>query len=139
MHPLSVGRVIARPFVGETRGDFKRTGNRRDFAIAPPEPTLLDRVVAAGGRTYAIGKIGDIFAHRGISTLIKAKDDMAPVRPHPRRARHGRATATSSSPTSSISTRSRATAATSPATPARSKPSTPACRSSSPACGPAIS
>ena len=52
---------------------------RRDLAIPPPEPTILDRVVAAGGRTHAIGKIGDIFAHRGISTLAKGKDDMALV------------------------------------------------------------
>ena len=77
VHPLRVGRVIARPFVGETAATFVRTPNRRDFAIAPPGPTLLDRVVAAGGRTHVIGKIGDIFAHRGISTEAKGKDDMA--------------------------------------------------------------
>ncbi len=79
VHPLRVGRVIARPFVGETPETFLRTPNRKDLAIPPPEPTLLDRVVAAGGRTHAIGKIGDIFAHRGISTLTKGKDDMALV------------------------------------------------------------
>jgi phosphopentomutase len=79
VHPLRVGRVIARPFVGETAASFTRTANRRDLAIPPPEPTLLDRVVAAGGRTHAVGKIGDIFAHRGISTLAKGKDDMALV------------------------------------------------------------
>jgi phosphopentomutase len=77
VHPMRVGRVIARPFVGETPDDFVRTANRKDLAIPPPEPTILDRVVAAGGRTHAIGKIGDIFAHRGISTLAKGKDDMA--------------------------------------------------------------
>jgi phosphopentomutase len=77
VHPLRVGRVIARPFVGETADTFARTANRRDYAIPPPEPTLLDRVVAAGGRTHAIGKIGDIFAHRGISTLTKGPHDMA--------------------------------------------------------------
>jgi phosphopentomutase len=77
VHPLRVGRVIARPFVGTTPDNFARTANRRDFAIPPPEPTLLDRVLAAGGRTHAIGKIGDIFAHRGVSTLAKGKDDMA--------------------------------------------------------------
>lgn len=75
VHPLRVGRVIARPFLGETPESFIRTANRRDFAIPPPEPTLLDRVVAAGGRTHAIGKIGDIFAHRGVSTLAKGKND----------------------------------------------------------------
>ena len=79
VHPLRVGRVIARPFTGETREDFARTANRKDLAIPPPEPTILDRVVAAGGRTHGIGKIGDIFAHRGISTLMKGKDDMALV------------------------------------------------------------
>ncbi len=79
VHPMRVGRVIARPFVGETSETFSRTPNRKDLAIAPPEPTLLDRVVAAGGRTHAIGKIGDIFAHRGVSTLAKGKDDMALV------------------------------------------------------------
>ncbi len=79
VHPLRVGRVIARPFVGETPETFLRTPNRKDLAIPPPEPTLLDRVVAAGGCTHAIGKIGDIFAHRGITTLVKGKDDMALV------------------------------------------------------------
>ncbi|MBP7241586.1 phosphopentomutase [Amaricoccus sp.] len=79
VHPMRVGRVIARPFVGESRESFVRTPNRRDLAIPPPEPTILDRVQAAGGRTHAIGKVGDIFAHRGISTLAKDKDDMALV------------------------------------------------------------
>ncbi|MFO1209225.1 MAG: phosphopentomutase [Amaricoccus sp.] len=77
VHPMRVGRVIARPFVGETVETFFRTPHRKDFAIPPPEPTILDRVVEAGGRTHAIGKIGDIFAHRGITTLAKGKDDMA--------------------------------------------------------------
>jgi phosphopentomutase len=77
VHPLRVGRVIARPFVGETPDTFFRTPHRRDLAIPPPEPTILDRVVAAGGRTHAIGKIGDIFAHRGITTEAKGNDDMA--------------------------------------------------------------
>jgi len=79
VHPMRVGRVIARPFLGETPDTFIRTPNRRDLAIPPPEDTLLDRVVAAGGRTHAIGKIGDIFAHRGISALAKGHDDMALV------------------------------------------------------------
>ncbi len=77
-HPMMVGRVIARPFLGAP-GSFRRTPNRRDYAIAPPEPTICDRVVAAGGRTLAVGKIGDIFAHRGISEVFKGKDDMALV------------------------------------------------------------
>jgi phosphopentomutase len=75
--PLKIGRVIARPFVGETRATFKRTPNRRDFAVPPPEPTLLDRLTARGSRVLADGKIGDIFAHRGISDVRKAPNNMA--------------------------------------------------------------
>ncbi|HEU0223018.1 MAG TPA: phosphopentomutase, partial [Paracoccaceae bacterium] len=77
VHPMRVGRVIARPFTGRSRADFARTANRKDFALAPPEPTLCDRVVAAGGRTIGIGKIGDIFAGQGISEVRKGRDDMA--------------------------------------------------------------
>ncbi|WP_172122399.1 MULTISPECIES: phosphopentomutase [unclassified Devosia] len=69
--PLQIGRVIARPFVGEDRGSFKRTGNRRDFAIAPPEPTLLDRNAEAGNAVYAIGKISDIYAGHGVTHKLK--------------------------------------------------------------------
>ncbi|MCP3056994.1 phosphopentomutase [Aurantimonas marianensis] len=69
--PLNIGRVIARPFVGETAQDFRRTANRRDYSVPPPEPTLLDRAVDAGRRVIAIGKIGDIFAHQGISEVRK--------------------------------------------------------------------
>ncbi|MHA3976655.1 phosphopentomutase [Halovulum sp. GXIMD14794] len=76
VHPMKVGRVIARPFVGETPDDFKRTANRRDYAIAPPEPTICDRVTAAGGTVWGIGKIRDIFAGQGIGKVLKAKDDM---------------------------------------------------------------
>ncbi|RUT28188.1 phosphopentomutase [Arsenicitalea aurantiaca] len=70
--PLNIGRVIARPFVGEASGSFKRTGNRRDFAISPPEPTLLDRAAEAGRQVYAIGKISDIFAGSGVTHKMKA-------------------------------------------------------------------
>ena len=73
--PLNIGRVIARPFVGETAADFKRTANRRDYAVPPPEPTLLDRVVAAGHRVFGVGKIADIFAHRGVTDTSKAPDN----------------------------------------------------------------
>ena len=75
--PLRIGRVIARPFVGETSSDFKRTGNRRDFAIPPPEPTLLDRAKAAERQVFAIGKISDIFAGHGVTHKIKATGNMA--------------------------------------------------------------
>ncbi|AYF00532.1 phosphopentomutase [Paracoccus yeei] len=74
VHPMRVGRVIARPFVG-TAGDFRRTPNRRDYAIAPPGTTILDAAQAAGRATHAIGKIGDIFSHRGIDHLHKGKSD----------------------------------------------------------------
>lgn len=74
--PLKIGRVIARPFVGEDATSFKRTGNRRDFAIAPPEPTLLDRLKDAGRDVYAVGKISDIYAGHGITHKIKATGNM---------------------------------------------------------------
>lgn len=74
LHAMKVGRVIARPFTG-TCGDFRRTANRRDFAIAPPSPTLLDVVAGAGRATHAVGKIGDIFSMRGIGQLHKGKSD----------------------------------------------------------------
>jgi phosphopentomutase len=73
--PLNVGRVIARPFVGETRDSFVRTPHRRDYAVPPPAPTLCDRLVAAGRSVIGIGKIGDIFAHRGISENLKGDND----------------------------------------------------------------
>ncbi len=74
--PMMIGRVIARPFTGETRDTFKRTGNRRDFAISPPEPTLLDRAKAAGRQVFAIGKISDIYAGHGVTHKIKASGNM---------------------------------------------------------------
>lgn len=75
--PLKIGRVIARPFVGETSATFQRTHNRRDYAVPPPEPTLLDRLTERGSKVIAVGKIGDIFAHRGISEVRKAGGNMA--------------------------------------------------------------
>lgn len=75
--PLNIGRVIARPFTGETSRTFERTANRRDFAVPPPEPTLLDRIESAGGRVFGIGKIGDIFAHVGVTETRKAAGNMA--------------------------------------------------------------
>ncbi len=75
--PLMIGRVIARPFVGETSATFKRTGNRRDFAIAPPAPTLLDRNKDAGRQVFAIGKISDIYAGHGVTHKLKATGNMA--------------------------------------------------------------
>lgn len=73
LHGMNVGRVIARPFVGEI-GAFQRTANRKDFAIAPPAPTLCDWVSDAGRHVQAIGKIGDIFSMQGISDVKKGPD-----------------------------------------------------------------
>ena len=61
-----VSRVIARPFAGEA-GSYKRTANRRDFSVEPPEETLLDALSAAGIATAGVGKVDDLFAGRGIS------------------------------------------------------------------------
>ena len=73
LHEMKVGRVIARPFVG-TEGDFRRTGNRRDYAIAPPAPVLTNWVQDAGRQVTAIGKIGDIFSMQGIDQVLKGSD-----------------------------------------------------------------
>ena len=70
-----VARVIARPFVGDAASGFRRTGGRRDFALEPPEPTALDLLVEAGFRTYAVGKIHDIFAGRGVSEHVKTANN----------------------------------------------------------------
>ena len=63
--------MIARPFLGETVETFKRTANRKDFAVPPPEPTVLNRVQDAGNRVIALGKLGDIFAMHGIDEVRK--------------------------------------------------------------------
>jgi phosphopentomutase len=75
LHAMKVGRVIARPFVGEP-GAFRRTANRHDYAIAPPAPTILDRAAEAGRATHAVGKIGDIFSMNGIGRLWKGSSDL---------------------------------------------------------------
>lgn len=72
----NIGRVIARPFIGKA-GSFKRTGNRRDYAMPPPSPTLLDALKAMGRDVIAIGKVADIFAHQGLTETIKADGNMA--------------------------------------------------------------
>lgn len=70
--PYDIGRVIARPFDGDVATGFTRTSHRRDYALPPPAPTLFDSVQAAGGEVVAVGKISDIFAHRGISRSVSA-------------------------------------------------------------------
>ncbi|MEZ5751426.1 MAG: phosphopentomutase [Paracoccaceae bacterium] len=74
LHARRVGRVIARPFTGEP-GAFQRTANRRDFAISPPAPAMMDWAHDAGRIVHAIGKIGDIFSRRGVTHLHKGKSD----------------------------------------------------------------
>ena len=71
---LGVGRVIARPFVGAP-GSFSRTANRRDFALTPFAPTLLDRLKGAGRQVVAIGKIEDLFAGRGLTSAVHTRSD----------------------------------------------------------------
>ncbi len=73
--PHAVGRVIARPFIGEP-GAFVRTDRRRDFSVPPPVPTVLDRVRGAGHPVVAIGKIRDLFAGRGITESIHTHNDL---------------------------------------------------------------
>lgn len=70
--PLNISRVIARPFVGDA-GAYVRTGNRRDYAVAPHGPTMLDRLKGAGNAVLGVGKVGDIFAGRGFTEVRKAR------------------------------------------------------------------
>lgn len=74
--PHRVGRVIARPFRGKP-GSFKRTEDRRDYAFKPSEPTILERLHGAGIPVHAVGKIEDIFAHRGITQSDHTGNNMA--------------------------------------------------------------
>lgn len=75
--PYRIGRVIARPFTGSSKENFQRTGNRKDFSVDPPEPTLLDRLKGAGRKVIAVGKIADIFAHKGVTDERKANGNDA--------------------------------------------------------------
>ena len=72
---MRVCRVIARPFLGNEKGNFFRTGNRKDFSIDPIHETVCDRVVKMGGVCWGIGKIGDIFNHRSITTFSSGVRD----------------------------------------------------------------
>jgi len=72
VQPYKIARVIARPFVGTCAKDFTRTTNRHDYAVPAPKETLLDKMVESGGNVYAVGKIADIFAHRGITNHYAA-------------------------------------------------------------------
>jgi len=70
----SVGRVIARPFIGEP-GAYQRTPNRRDFSLPPPGPTLLDRLTERGHRVVSVGKVDDLFAGRGVAESHHTKSN----------------------------------------------------------------
>ena len=70
VQPYNIGRIIARPFIGEKAGSFTRTKFRRDYTAQPFGDTLLDRLKAAGREVFAIGAINDIYAHRGITEEI---------------------------------------------------------------------
>lgn len=69
--PLNIGRVIARPFVGTSARDFERTAHRRDYSVPPPEQTLLDLAESEARDIVTIGKIDDIFAHRGTGRNLR--------------------------------------------------------------------
>src|SRR6478672_1275375 len=74
----AVGRVIARPFEGES-GDYRRTPRRHDFSLDPPSPNYLDRLREAGAGTHGVGKIGDIFAGRGLDSSTPTQSNVQGV------------------------------------------------------------
>ena len=74
-HAMKVGRVIARPFIGTNKENFLRTPNRKDFAIDPPALTLCDYAKIDNRTVCAIGKINDIFSGKGITQVLKGKND----------------------------------------------------------------
>ena len=74
-HPMMVGRIIARPFIGNDKDSFYRTNNRKDYTIPPPNPTVCELLTRNGGACHAIGKISDIFAKKGISTSVSGMTD----------------------------------------------------------------
>ena len=76
-YKLNIGRVIARPFIGADAKNFTRTGNRKDYTVLPPSPTLLDILTKAFRDIITIGKIGDIYAHSGTGREVKASGNAA--------------------------------------------------------------
>lgn len=77
IEPLNIGRVIARPFAGASADTYVRTGNRRDYSVPPPRTTLLEAAQREGRTVIAVGKIGDIYAHRGPTEIVKANGNEA--------------------------------------------------------------
>lgn len=77
LEPFNIGRVIARPFSGDAERGFDRTSNRVDYSLAPPAPTVMQKLEQAGSEVVAIGKIADIYAHQGITRTVKAAGNVA--------------------------------------------------------------
>ncbi len=75
LDPYRVGRVIARPFVGESAATFRRTSRRKDFSLKPPKPTMLERLSDAGLPSLGVGKIYDLFAGKGVSGKFPTKNN----------------------------------------------------------------
>ena len=75
LDPYRIGRVIARPFVGDAPDNYRRTANRHDFSLAPTAPTILDGLTTAGIPVFGVGKIRDIFAGRGIGDYVYSSDN----------------------------------------------------------------
>jgi phosphopentomutase len=73
----NIGRIIARPFVGDGPENYVRTGNRKDLTTPPHADTVLDKLVASGGEVISVGKIADIYADRGITKKVKATGNAA--------------------------------------------------------------
>ncbi len=71
-----VGRVIARPYIGMKKGEFKRTSNRRDYALKPPAPTVLNALKDAGNDVIGVGKIHDIFCGEGITKTYHSESSV---------------------------------------------------------------
>lgn len=77
--PLNITRVIARPFIGNSKDGFQRTSNRKDITTPPNDLTLLDHIIEAKGQVVSVGKIGDIFSNQGVSYTVKAHNNMGLV------------------------------------------------------------
>ena len=75
-----VGRVIARPFVGDCAANFTRTPRRHDYSLVPPHDTMLDAILAAGKQTIGVGKIHDIFAGKGVGETIRTSGNTEGLR-----------------------------------------------------------
>lgn len=75
LDPYRIARVIARPFIGSAAHNFKRTRRRHDFSMPPTTPTILDDLVSNNLTVYAIGKISDLFAGRGISASVSTRNN----------------------------------------------------------------